>query len=376
MTDVNTSPNSDKPATETTVTPGRAARAASWLLLLLIILSLLWYFASDRLTPHSSQARVQAFVVPVAVEVPGIVKQVFVKDNKEVQKGQPLFAVDSNQYQIALDRAKADLASAKSSVGAATAGVSSAQASLRAAQANRVKAEQDALRQEHLYAEDPGAISVRRLEVARASREQARAQVSAAEAEVVRAQENVGGTGDDNAKLASARAAIAKAELDLQRTTVTAPSRGLVTDLRSDVGQFAPAGSPMMTLIATHDLWISAEMTENNLGHVKPGLEVGIVLDAMPGEVLKGRVRSVGSGVNSGESTAGSLPTIENNRDWLRQAQRFPVVVEFDPSEVKRLKGVRVGGQADVIIYTEDSGVMRFLGEQLIKLMSLLSYVY
>ena len=72
-------------------------------------------------------------------------------------------------------------------------------------------------------------------------------------------------------------------------------------------------------------------MTENNLGNVKPGDKVAIVLDVMPGEVLKGRVRSVGSGVGSGKQRQpGTLPTIENSRDWLRQAQRFPVAVEFD----------------------------------------------
>ena len=81
-----------------------------------------------------------------------------------------------------------------------------------------------------------------------------------------------------------------------------------------------------------HDLWISADMTENNLGHIDPGDEVAIVLDVLPGEVLKGRVRSIGGGVGSGQpSPPGTLPTVQNSRDWLRQAQRIPVAVEFDP---------------------------------------------
>ena len=80
-----------------------------------------------------------------------------------------------------------------------------------------------------------------------------------------------------------------------------------------------------MTLIAIHDLWISADMTENNLGNIDPGDEAAIVLDVMPGEVLKGRVRSVGGGVGTGQpSPPGTLPAVENNRDWLRQAQRIP----------------------------------------------------
>ena len=150
-----------------------------------------------------------------------------------------------------------------------------------------------------------------------------------------------------------------------------------MTDLRTDVGQFAQPGAPVMTLIAVHDLWISAEMTENNLGNIKPGNQVAIVLDVMPGQVLKGRVRSVGSGVSSGQQAQpGSLPAIENSRDWLRQSQRFPVAVEFDPSEHERLRGVRIGGQADVLVYTGDHGLMNWLGEAFIGLMSYLSYLY
>ena len=77
-------------------------------------------------------------------------------------------------------------------------------------------------------------------------------------------------------------------------------------------------------------------MTENNLGNIDPGDEVAIVLDVMPGEVLKGRVRSIGGGVSTGQQAPpGTLPTIENSRDWLRQAQRFPVAVEFDPAEAR-----------------------------------------
>ncbi len=132
-----------------------------------------------------------------------------------------------------------------------------------------------------------------------------------------------------------------------------------------------------MTLITIHDLWIDAEMTENNLGNVKPGDKVAIVLDAMPGEVLKGRIRSVGGGISAGQETQpGSLPTIENSRDWLRQAQRFPVAVEFEPSELERLRGVRIGGQADVLIYTGEHSVMNWLADAFIKVMSYFSYLY
>jgi len=347
------------------------------MVVVLIILSLVWYLLADRLTPYTQQARVQAFVVPVASEVSGRVTQVFVQNNQDVAAGAPLFEVDPEHYRIAVDRARADLESMRRQVGASTAGIDSARASLRAAQANEVKARQDSDRLGRLYQEDPGTISMRRIELARASLEQAISQVAAAQAEVQRAREQEGGSEEDNARLQSAATALEKAELDLSNTRVRARSAGLITDLRTDAGQFAAAGNPVMTLITIHDMWISAEMTENNLGHVEPGTPVAIALDALPGQVFEGRVRSVGYGVSVGPSAPpGGLPTVQNSRDWLRPAQRFPVIVEFTQGELSRLHGVRVGGQAEVMAFPTQGNPLNPLGRLFLHLMSWLSYVY
>ena len=357
--------------------PGKGTRIGAGLIAALIGLSLLLYFVGDRLTPYTSQARIQAFVVPVAAEVSGKVKKVYINNNDEVQPGQPLFDIDADQYEIALQGSRADYDAITRSVNASVAAVDAARAALLAAEANRQMAEKDASRQERLHEEDPGAISVRRLEIAQSTREEARAKAKRAEADLRKAQESAGERGDDNAQLRSARAAVEKAALDRDRTKIIAPARGIVTDLRTDVGNFVQAGAPVMTLIAIHDLWISADMTENNLGNIDPGDKVAIVLDVMPGVVLKGRVRSVGGGVGTGQqSQPGTLPTIENSRDWLRQAQRIPVAVEFDPAELPRLKGARIGGQAEVLVYTGDNAVMNFFGAVYIRLMSWLSYLY
>lgn len=381
MSDAPQPPQPSQPPAATT--PGAPAPAADpakkgirWVLLLIVI-SLVWYLLADRLTPYTQQARVQAFVVPVASEVAGRVTRVHVRNNQDVAAGTILFEVDPQHYQIAVDRARADLESTRRQIGASTAGIESAQASLRAARANEVKARQDSERLERLYSEDPGTISLRRLEVARATLEQAVSQVAAARAEVQRAREQQGGGEEDNAKLRSAATALEKAELDLANTRVRARSAGLVTDLRTDAGQFAAAGNPVMTLITIHDMWINAEMTENNLGHVEPGTPVAIVLDALPGRVFEGRVRSVGYGVNTGPGTPpGSLPTVQNSRDWLRPAQRFPVIVEFAPGELTTLRGIRVGGQAEVMAFPLQGNPLNPLGRVFLYLMSWLSYVY
>ncbi len=377
-----------EPAASENQAPGEAAQTPPeakkslnkgvLLIVLLILLSLLWYFLADRFTPYTSQARVQGFVVGVAPKVAGLVTKVWVKNDQEVDQGQPLFEIDKASYEIALKKARSDLENTESQVGAGTAGIESARANLRAAKANALKAQQDADRQERLYRQDPGTISVRRLETARSSLEQARAKVSQAEAEVQRAIEQKGGDDEDNAKLKAALSAVEKAELDLGNTVVRASSRGVITDLRADVGQYAGTGSPVMTLVAIHDVWINAEFTENNLGHLAVGSPVEIVLDALPGKVYQGRVRSIGLGVSASQPPpAGTLPTIQNSRDWLRQAQRFPVVIDFDTGQDEQLvHHLRIGGQADIIAYTGDEGLLRLLGGWYIRMMSWFSYAY
>lgn len=262
--------------------PGKASRNATLGLLGLIALLLGWYLLADRLTPYSSQARVQAFVVPIAAEVAGQIQRVHVRDNQDVAAGDPLFEIDPEPYEIALAKARSDYQTVLSGVKAGNEGVKAAEAALMAMRAAYDNAAKDAARQERLYREDPGAISVRRLEVAQASRETAKSQVAAAEADVRRAIEAAGASGDDNSQLLSARSAVHKAELDRANTRVVAPGRGLITDLRTDSGQFIGAGAPAMTLIAIHDVWISADLTENNLGNVQPGDRVAILLDSLP----------------------------------------------------------------------------------------------
>jgi multidrug resistance efflux pump len=200
-------------------------------------------------------------------------------------------------------------------------------------------------------------------------------QLTAARANLEQARQNFGESGEQNSRIQQAQAALESAELDLQRTTIFAPARGVVTDVRVDRGNFAGAGAPQMTFISTEDVWVQADLTENNLGHVDRGDAVGVVFDVFPGRVFDGTVRTTGFGVAVDSAPLGSLPTINNNRQWLRDAQRFPVVIDFDmpTDEMRKLK---VGSQASVIIYTSDGWLFNTLGRIYIRIGSLLSYAY
>jgi multidrug resistance efflux pump len=363
--------------------PAKPAKASlnkgAVVVMAVILSSLVWYLLADRFTPYTTQARVQGYVVGVAPKVAGLLTEVWVANDEDVKAGQPLFQIDQSQYLIALQKARSDLETAKRQLEAGNASVAAARASLLAAKANAMKARQDAERLARLREEDPGTISIRRLEISQASLQQAEAAVTASEADIQRAIEQKGGDDDQsNAILLAARSAVEKAELDLSNTTVIASSDGVITDLRAEVGQFAGTGAPVLTLISLQDVWINAEFTENNLGNMRTGSSVEIIFDSLPGQVFEGRVRSLGRGVSQGNAPpAGTLPTIQNNRDWLRQSQRFPVIIEFSVSQSQDLQEqLRVGGQAAVMGYTEGHGILNLLGKFYIRLMSIVSYAY
>jgi multidrug resistance efflux pump len=366
-------PPGDAPPT----TAARTTRIGALALLGLIVVLLVLHLVADRFTPYSNQGRMYAYVVGVAPEVGGLVDRVAVRNNQVVRRGALLFSLDKAQYEITAQKARADISAVTRENAGADAGIRVANANLEAARAALLRAQQDADRNERIYKEDPGAISVRRVEMARATLAESAARVTSAVAQVEQARQARGLAGDANDRLIAARSALEKAELDLRHTRVVAPTDGLITDLKTDVGQYAGPGAAVMTFIAIHDGWASIDMTENNLGHMKPGDRAEVVFDVEPGDIVKGRVRSIGYGVAAGQKDApGTLPTVENNRDWLRQAQRFPVIIEFDRAELARVNGLRAGGQVAAIVYTGHHPILNALGWLYIRVMGLLSYAY
>ncbi len=275
-----------------------------------------------------------------------------------------------------METAEVNLQSARQATGASTASVDAARAQVASARAGMVRAEQDATRLRRIKEEDPGAISDRRIEQAEATLSVSQSQLAAAEASLEKARQDLGEAGDANSRILEAQTALAQAELDLSRTRVEAPDDGVVTDVRVDRGNFAQAGAPLMTFLATDDIWVQADFAENNLGNIKRGDQVEIVFDSLPGKVVEGTIRTTGFGVNVDSAPLGSLPTIENDRQWLRDAQRFSVQVDFRLPEARDRLGMRVGAQASVIVYTGDGWLFNSLAWIKMRVVSILTYAY
>jgi multidrug resistance efflux pump len=360
------------------VVPPAMDPVRKWTLIVLGICAVLiaWYLLADRHTPYTSQARVHALVVPIAPQVSATVTDVFVSNNQYVEEGEELFRVDPERFRLAVETAEANVQSARQATGASAANIDAAEASLGSAIANKVRSEQDVVRMRGIKEEDPGAISVRRLQAAEATYSISVQQVAAARASLEKAKQDFGQEGEQNVRILQAQAALSQAKLDLERTSIRAPTDGLVTDVRVDRGNFASTGAPQMTFVAIHNIWVQADFTENNLGNIEPGAKVEISFDALPGKVFEGKIRSIGFGVAIDTAALGALPTIDNNRQWLRDAQRFPVVVDVDELGSGKLSGVRVGSQASVMVYAGDSWILNSIAWIHVRVASILSYAY
>jgi multidrug resistance efflux pump len=312
-------------------------------------------------------------VVDIAPEVSGTVVEVNVEDNSDVEAGQELLDIDPARFEIAVAAAEAALASAGQNIGASTAQVAEAQARLTAARASLTNVREQAARIFALV--EKGIMAAARGDDAQAELDTAAAAVDQAEAALEEARQLLGPEGDANPQIRAAVADLESAQLDLLRSTVRAPSDGLITNLQLSVGHFAQAGAPVMTFIDTRSIWVVAELREKSLENVRPGAGAEVAFDVLPGRVFAARVESIGWGVSLGADRTGTgLPTIGEESGWLRASQRFPVLLAFErelPPD-----SVRVGSLGAAVVYTGDHAIMNALAWLRMRLVSLLSYVY
>ena len=341
--------------------------------LIIIAIVFIWYVVADRLAPWTDQARVQAYVVPIVSQVAGRVIEVNVGKDQEVKQGEVLLKIDPADYQLAVDNAETELELVGQDIGSDTAAVATAQSKVVQAQTNVDHITAQSVRVYEL--EKKGIYSVSRGDSARANVINSKAKLDGARSELEKAKQALGVKGEKNPKIRSAIAKLKKAQIDLSRTTIFAPSHGGITNLKIDTGHFASVGAPLMTFIEVDNVWVKANLRENSIANVKQGTPVDIILDSAPGRIFSGKVSSMGFAVSHEKGGAiGDLESIESSAGWLRDAQRFPVYISFDGDSARGYR--RLGGQADVQFYSTDNWLINSLGWIWIRVLSWFSYVY
>ena len=318
------SPLAEKPVRK----GGRRLLMLALPLLLVLAAGGYWLIGGRYIT--TDNAYVHQPMVAISSDVPGRIVAVDVVENEHIPVGAPLFAIDPEPYQIALDQANAALASARQSVGQLRAAYHTARAQLDAARSIMEIKQRELERQQSLA--DRGLSAPAALDEASVAAQSAENSVQVAQSQLDAAAAGLGGDPDiDTDATPAVRAALASrdaAARNLDNTQITAQVPGIVAQIGSlNVGNHVAAGGQIATLVQSDNTWIDANFKETQLGGIVVGQPVTVEVDAYPDAELHGKVESIGSATGSQFSL---IPTQNATGNWVKVVQRLSVRVSLD----------------------------------------------
>jgi RND family efflux transporter MFP subunit len=279
---------------------------------LALIAAVAWYayqtFEEYIHNPWTRDGQVRGHVVQVAPRVSGMVTSIAVIDNQSVRKGDLLFEIDQEPFEIAIAQAEANLKRARIA-------------------SRSSKIEYDRLQE--IFAKDPGAISQKDLNRREANYQQSLSQIDVA-------QESLRG-----------------ANLNLGYTRIHASVDGYVSNVDFQIGTQAVANSPILALVDSNSFWVFGYFRESQIGQFNIGDTARVTLMAYPDQPLQGTVESLGWGIapSDGNSGVKLLPSIKPVFQWIRLAQRIPVRIKVD--KVPEGVELRFGLTASVMVMAE-----------------------
>jgi membrane fusion protein (multidrug efflux system) len=254
------------------------------------------YWLSSGRWVTTDDAYVQADSMTMSTDVSGIVASIPVHEGEAVTKGQVLFSLDPQKFQIALDNAKANLAQVRLNVTSAKADYQAAlrDTSARQQQVNADQATYDryaALVKQH-------AVTQQETDDARYKLAADQQAVSASESQARALLAKLSGNADiaveDTPAFKQAQAQVAEAEREMNHSVVRAPYDGVVTQVsKLQLGMYLGASTAAFGLVSTDHVWVEAEPKETQLTHAKNGDPVDIAFDIYPGRTWHGTVESV-----------------------------------------------------------------------------------
>jgi len=304
--------------------------------------------------PRTDDAIVTANTIQVAPEIIGRIATLNVKDDASVRKGDILFTIESERFELNLAQAKAQVQSLEAQIGLTNRRVSSEVTAVSVAQAHanavraRLKDATDTLNRLEPLLPDRY-VTPQQIDQARTIKATAESELNAALSATLQTRQAVGDANALIAQLEGARALVGLAERDLRNTVVRAPFDGRIVGVTTSVGQLVSPAKALFTLIDISQWFIVADFRETDLKTIHEGEKVtGYVLSA-PKVHLEGRVESIGSAVAELENLSiAGVPPVRRDLNWIRIAQRFPVRILLDrpPEDL-----MRIGASAVAVIH-------------------------
>lgn len=376
MSDNNT-PTSASPvptpaAPEAPASNGKRRRALTVLATVVVVAGGGWGLYEWLVASHyenTDNAYVQGNVIQITPQIGGTVMAIGADDTDFVKAGQPLVQLDPADAKVALEQSEAALAQAVRQVrtlyannGSLAAQVTLRQSDIAKAQSDIAKAQDDLQRRRALSGN--GAVSKEELNHAETQLANARSALAAAQAGVVAAREALASNqslteGTSVAQHPSVLAAAAKvreAYLATQRVAMPAPVDGYVAKRTVQLGQRVAAGTPMMSIVPLHQLWVDANFKEVQLRNIRIDQPVKLTADVY-GKKVEYTGKVAGLGVGTGAAFA-LLPAQNATGNWIKVVQRVPVRIALDPEQLKA-NPLRIGLSMDAEIdITQKTGKM------------------
>src|SRR4051794_2106340 len=311
----------------------------------------------------SDNAQVDGHITLIAPRIAAFVTRILVDDNQHVQAGDTLVILDARDLKVKLQQAEADLHQAEAAVGsrgkagqtqaelqATRAEAASAQASVSAAEADYHKAATDVERYRKLATQK--IVSAQQFDAAEAAAAQAAAKLEAARRQASAAGSQVSASGaavrSADARLAAAQAAVENTKLQLSYASITAPVSGTVARRNAEVGALVQVGQTLMSIVPDENVWVTANLKETQLTHVRVGDRAEFTVDAYPGRKFEGRVESLSPATGARFAL---LPPDNATGNFTKVVQRVPVRIAVDQPSGTPVP-LRPGMSVDVTIET------------------------
>jgi membrane fusion protein (multidrug efflux system) len=294
------------------------------------------YYLAEEPYVSTDDAFVRAAKESVNARVAGQVVEIAVRDNQRVRKGDLLFRIDPEPYQIAIDQAEARLGSARLEIDALKATYRQQLAELQSAKDSEYYDGREFARKKALVADawTPREVYDR----AETDLKVARNHIASVEQQI--ANTVVALNGDPNIDIdrhptvRMAKAQLDRARLDLSYATVVAPDDGTVARVDDlQVGDFVNPGAAVFSMMSSTRIWVEANFRETGLTHMHPGQEADIDVDTYPDRTFKAHVVSMSPGTGSDFAV---LPPENATGNWVKVVQRLPVRLEFDEIDPNR----------------------------------------
>jgi membrane fusion protein (multidrug efflux system) len=311
--------------------------------------ALLWWLWGGRYI-STENAYVKADIVQVSSEVSGRVTEVFIKDHAIVKAGDPLLKIDAEPFNIALQRAEAELDQTRTQVAALRVQYTEAVAELKEAQNKIAFYDAQYARQNQL--KQRGAGYAFRFEEADANAATARDRVSVLQQKIERILVSLSGNPelpDEQHSLVREKQAMRdRAKLDLDRTTVTASVSGVAVNVKLLPGEQVRTATPLFAIVSDTRPWVEANFKETELTYVRPGQQATIVLDIYPDITWDAEVESISPATGAEFAL---LPPQNASGNWVKVVQRLPVRLRLLPRPNEQ--PLRAGMTASVKVDTK-----------------------